>query len=100
MEEAVHRLKLASEMGADVCFIEGVKSKELLESTVAALAPKPVSHQSTFILLFFWKFYTLQVLVNVISGGLTPSFTTKEAEKMGAKIISQCLTCFPDCPSY
>jgi 2-methylisocitrate lyase-like PEP mutase family enzyme len=53
MEEAVHRLKLASEIGADVCFIEGVKSKELLESTVAALAPKPVSHQSTFILLFF-----------------------------------------------
>ncbi|KIM40333.1 hypothetical protein M413DRAFT_413984 [Hebeloma cylindrosporum] len=68
MEEAVHRLKLASEIGADVCFIEGVKSKELLESTVAALAPKPV-------------------LVNVISGGLTPSFTTKEAEEMGAKII-------------
>lgn len=28
-----------------------------------------------------------QVLVNVISGGLTPSFTTKEAEQMGAKII-------------
>ncbi len=29
-----------------------------------------------------------QVLVNVISGGLTPSFTSKEAEEMGAKIIS------------
>ncbi|CAE6449459.1 unnamed protein product [Rhizoctonia solani] len=27
------------------------------------------------------------VLVNVISGGLTPSFTTQEAEAMGAKII-------------
>ena len=27
------------------------------------------------------------MLVNVISGGLTPSFTTKEAEQMGAKII-------------
>ncbi|KAF7973058.1 hypothetical protein HWV62_16358 [Athelia sp. TMB] len=68
MEEAVIRLKLAADAGADVCFIEGVKTKELLESTVAALAPKPV-------------------LVNVISGGLTPSFTTKEAEEMGAKII-------------
>ncbi|KAG1746352.1 phosphoenolpyruvate pyruvate domain-containing protein [Suillus lakei] len=34
----------------------------------AALKPKPV-------------------LVNVISGGLTPSFTTKEAEALGAKII-------------
>ncbi|EJD02425.1 oxaloacetate acetylhydrolase [Fomitiporia mediterranea MF3/22] len=68
MEEAVTRLKLAAGAGADVCFIEGVKTKELLETTVAALAPKPV-------------------LVNVISGGLTPSFTCKEAEEMGAKII-------------
>ena len=73
MEEAVTRLKLAADAGADVCFIEGVKSKDLLEKTVAALAPKPV-------------------LVNVISGGLTPSFTCKEAEEMGAKIISKCLT--------
>ena len=43
MEEAVYRLKLAADAGADVCFIEGVKNKELLEQTVAALAPKPVS---------------------------------------------------------
>jgi 2-methylisocitrate lyase-like PEP mutase family enzyme len=70
MEEAITRLKLAADAGADVCFIEGVKNKELLESTVKALAPKPV-------------------LVNVISGGLTPSFTTCEAEEMGAKIISE-----------
>ncbi|KAF5380430.1 hypothetical protein D9615_004669 [Tricholomella constricta] len=68
MEEAIIRLKLAARIGADVCFIEGVRTSELLESTVAALAPKPV-------------------LVNVISGGLTPSFTTNEAEAMGAKII-------------
>ncbi|KAF8952517.1 oxaloacetate acetylhydrolase [Flammula alnicola] len=68
MEEAITRLKLAADAGADVCFIEGVKTEELLRSTVAALAPKPV-------------------LVNVISGGLTPSFTTQEAETMGAKII-------------
>ncbi|KAH9485581.1 2,3-dimethylmalate lyase [Psilocybe cubensis] len=68
MEEAITRLKLAADAGADVCFIEGVKTAELLQSTVAALAPKPV-------------------LVNVISGGLTPSFTYHEAEKLGAKII-------------
>jgi 2-methylisocitrate lyase-like PEP mutase family enzyme len=43
MDEANARLKLAADAGADVCFIEGVKSKELLESTVKALAPKPVS---------------------------------------------------------
>jgi 2-methylisocitrate lyase-like PEP mutase family enzyme len=77
MEEAVFRLKLAADAGADVCFIEGVKTKELLESTVAALAPTPV-------------------LVNVISGGLTPSFTYSEAEEMGAKIIIYSLvSCIP-----
>ncbi|KAL0573160.1 hypothetical protein V5O48_008791 [Marasmius crinis-equi] len=68
MDEAIIRLKLAAAAGADVCFIEGVKTKELLESTVNALAPTPV-------------------LVNVISGGLTPAFTYQQAEEMGAKII-------------
>ncbi|KAJ7188750.1 oxaloacetate acetylhydrolase [Mycena filopes] len=68
MDEAILRLQLAADAGADVCFIEGVKTKQLLEHTVDTLAPKPV-------------------LVNVISGGLTPSFTSKEAEAMGAKII-------------
>jgi 2-methylisocitrate lyase-like PEP mutase family enzyme len=89
MDEAIYRLKLAADAGADVCFIEGVKTKELLESTVAALAPKPVSKMLLAVdqLLIF-----SQVLVNVISGGLTPSFTTKEAEQMGAKIISKYLT--------
>jgi len=43
MEEAVTRLKLAADAGADVCFIEGVKTEALLRDTVAALAPKPVS---------------------------------------------------------
>ena len=42
MEEAVIRLKLAADAGADVCFIEGVKTEELLRSTVAALSPMPV----------------------------------------------------------
>ena len=46
MEEAVIRLKLAADAGADVCFIEGVKTEELLRSTVAALAPKPVRADS------------------------------------------------------
>ncbi|QRW20041.1 carboxyphosphonoenolpyruvate phosphonomutase [Rhizoctonia solani] len=68
MDEAIRRLQAAAAVGADVAFIEGVKTKELLEKTVKALHPTPV-------------------LVNVISGGLTPSFTTKEAEEMGAKII-------------
>ena len=46
MEEAVIRLKLAADAGADVCFIEGVKTEELLRSTVAALAPKTVRADS------------------------------------------------------
>lgn len=70
MEEALIRLKLAADAGADVCFIEGVKTSELLKSTVTALTPKPV-------------------LVNIISGGITPSFTIHEAEEMGVKIISE-----------
>jgi len=68
MDEAIVRLKAAADVGADVAFIEGVKTKEDLQKTVQALAPTPV-------------------LVNVISGGLTPSFTCEEAEEMGAKII-------------
>lgn len=52
MEEAVARLKLAADAGADVCFIEGVRTKELLESTVAALAPKPVSHSTPRSIIF------------------------------------------------
>jgi len=91
MEEAVTRLKLAADAGADVCFIEGVKSKELLESTVQALAPKPVSCEIYTII--FVLILAVQVLVNVISGGLTPSFTSMEAEEMGAKIISESLPC-------
>ncbi|KAF9529721.1 Pyruvate/Phosphoenolpyruvate kinase-like domain-containing protein [Crepidotus variabilis] len=68
MDEAIARPQLAADVGADVCFIEGVKSQELLRATVVALAPTPV-------------------LVNVISGGLTPSLASKEAEAAGAKII-------------
>lgn len=89
MEEAVIRLKLAADAGADVCFIEGVKTEELLRSTVAALAPKPVSGIPFRYVLSLVANYPRQVLVNVISGGLTPSFTSQEAEKMGAKIISK-----------
>ncbi|EJD53670.1 oxaloacetate acetylhydrolase [Auricularia subglabra TFB-10046 SS5] len=68
MDDAIARLKAAAAAGADVAFIEGVRTKEALQRTVAALHPTPV-------------------LVNVISGGLTPSFTVDQAQEMGAKII-------------
>lgn len=87
MEEAVIRLKLAAEAGADVCFIEGVKTADLLKSTVAALAPTPVCASGSPSMSKLTS--RAKVLVNVISGGLTPSFTSQEAEAMGAKIISE-----------
>jgi 2-methylisocitrate lyase-like PEP mutase family enzyme len=43
MDEAIRRLQAAAAVGADVAFIEGVKTKELLEKTVKALYPTPVS---------------------------------------------------------
>jgi 2-methylisocitrate lyase-like PEP mutase family enzyme len=46
MDEAIIRLKLAADAGADVCFIEGVKTQQHLEMTVKALAPTPVSHRA------------------------------------------------------
>ena len=70
MDEAIHRLLLAKEAGADVCFIEGVKTTKALERTVEALSPTPV-------------------LVNVIAGGITPPLTSNEAEAAGAKIVSK-----------
>lgn len=48
MEEAILRLKLAADAGADVCFIEGVRNQELLQQTIQALAPKPVRIYLTF----------------------------------------------------
>ncbi|KAJ8076717.1 hypothetical protein AAF712_000344 [Marasmius tenuissimus] len=68
MEEAIVRLKLASDAGADVLFLEGIASKEDLELTVKTFAPKPV-------------------LLNVVTGGFTPPFTADEAKALGAKLI-------------
>lgn len=54
MEEAITRLKLAAAAGADVCFIEGVKTKELLEKTVTELAPTPVCD---ILSQYHWSWY-------------------------------------------
>ncbi|KAF9268561.1 oxaloacetate acetylhydrolase [Marasmius fiardii PR-910] len=68
MDEAFARLKAASDAGADVLFLEGVASKEDLALTVSTFAPKPV-------------------LLNNVSGGLTPPFTADEAKDLGVKLI-------------
>ncbi|KAG6849165.1 hypothetical protein H0H93_010842 [Arthromyces matolae] len=67
MDEALNRLKLAIEAGADVAFLEGVRSKEEVERAVKELAPTPV-------------------LLNVVHGGSTPDFTVEDAKALGVKI--------------
>jgi len=59
MDEAIRRLQLAATAGADAAFIEGVKTKELLEKTVKALHPTPVRSLQTFFsqLIFTLEFH-------------------------------------------
>ncbi|THU96860.1 oxaloacetate acetylhydrolase [Dendrothele bispora CBS 962.96] len=68
IEEAISRLKAASNAGADLMFLEGVRSREELELTIKSLAPKPI-------------------LLNSVTGGFTPTFSAKEAEELGVKLI-------------
>ncbi|GLB43256.1 putative phosphoenolpyruvate phosphomutase [Lyophyllum shimeji] len=68
MDEALKRLKLAVEAGADVAFLEGVRSREDLARTVKELAPTPV-------------------LLNAVHGGATPDFTVEDAKSVGVKIV-------------
>jgi 2-methylisocitrate lyase-like PEP mutase family enzyme len=65
---AVSRLKAAIAAGADVAFLEGFTSKEEGERVCRQLAPTPV-------------------LLNMVSGGVTPDITATEARELGFKII-------------
>ena len=67
-EAAVQRLKRAIETGADVAFLEGLTSHEQLRSVCRDLAPTPV-------------------LLNMVSGGVTPDLNAEEARKLGFRII-------------
>lgn len=67
-EEAIIRLKLAVDAGADVAFIEGIPDYETGKRMCQALAPTPV-------------------LCNVVAGGLTPEFSKEEAQGMGVKVV-------------
>lgn len=53
--------------GADVAFFEAARSKEDVIKVVEALKPTPV-------------------LINLVQGGVTPDFSTKELEEMGVKL--------------
>lgn len=78
-EEAIKRLKLAVEAGADVAFIEGIPDFETGKKMCEALAPTPV-------------------LCNVVVGGLTPEFSKDEAQEMGVKVVIH--TAFALSPVY
>ncbi|MGQ9488242.1 MAG: isocitrate lyase/PEP mutase family protein [Armatimonadota bacterium] len=67
LEEAIRRVNLYAEAGADVCFIEAPLSVEELERI-----PREVPHP---------------LLVNMLWGGKTPILSVRELEQMGYKIV-------------
>ncbi|KAK1757920.1 Phosphoenolpyruvate/pyruvate domain-protein [Echria macrotheca] len=67
-DEAVARLRLAVEAGADVAFLEGVTSIEEGGRVCAALAPTPV-------------------LLNLVPGGVTPLVTVDQARNAGFRLV-------------
>ncbi|KAI0024958.1 Pyruvate/Phosphoenolpyruvate kinase-like domain-containing protein [Xylariomycetidae sp. FL0641] len=67
-DEAVQRLKAAVAAGADVAFLEGIRTKEQMEQVVKDLAPTPC-------------------FLNMVGGGVTPLVNAAEAKKLGFKIV-------------
>lgn len=66
--EAVNRLKAAREAGADVAFLEGVRTREQMARVVQDMAPTPC-------------------LLNMVGGGVTPLITAREAQELGFKVV-------------
>lgn len=67
-EEAVDRLKKAVEVGADVVFLEGVRSEEEARRVCDVMGETPV-------------------LLNMVQRGLTPNWTSEEAHEMGFRVV-------------
>ncbi|KAF6810538.1 carboxyphosphonoenolpyruvate [Colletotrichum plurivorum] len=67
-DEAVRRLEVAVEAGADMGFLEGVKTAEEAREVCRRLAPTPM-------------------LLNMVEHGATPSWTPTEAKELGFKLI-------------
>ena len=66
-DEAIKRLQAARACGADVGFLEGIRSKAEAANAVQAL--------------------DFPLLLNMVYGGSTPAITVNEAREMGFKII-------------
>lgn len=72
-DEAIKRLRAAIAEGADVCFLEGVTTREDAERACKELAPTPC-------------------LFNNVPGGVSPDFGVEECKEIGYKIaIFPCL---------
>jgi 2-methylisocitrate lyase-like PEP mutase family enzyme len=67
IDAAIQRANLYGKTGADVCFIEAPESKQELERI-----PREVKHP---------------LLVNMLTGGVTPILTVDELGKLGYKIV-------------
>ncbi|OQN96840.1 hypothetical protein B0A48_17400 [Cryoendolithus antarcticus] len=67
-EEAVLRLKMATEIGVDALFFEALQDREECERAIAALPKIPV-------------------LLNMVPGGKTPIMTNADAKKLGFRIV-------------
>ncbi|OQU96219.1 hypothetical protein CLAIMM_02330 isoform 2 [Cladophialophora immunda] len=67
-DAAVARLRKALAVGADVAFLEGIRSKDEARRVCKDLAPAPV-------------------LLNMAHGGLTPAISVAEAQDMGFRIV-------------
>lgn len=67
-DEAIQRMKAAITAGADVAFVEGIPDADTGKRVCKALEPVPV-------------------LLNIVTGGITPDFSLEEAQSMGMRII-------------
>lgn len=67
MQEALTRLEKAREVGADMGFLEGLRSDKEAQFAIKELYPWPM-------------------LANCVTGGKSPLWTAKDAEKLGFKL--------------
>lgn len=67
-DEALARLRLVRDAGADVLFLEGMTSTDQMRDSVRDLAPTPC-------------------FLNMVAGGLTPLVDAAEAGRLGYRIV-------------
>lgn len=67
-EGALARLRAAVEAGADMAFLEGVRTKEDMARITKDMAPTPC-------------------MLNMVAGGVTPLLNTDEARRLGYKVV-------------